>query len=287
MDKRTRSRLQKTLLAMLAYNPGEFRLVGSKEGWVKISDVVKALHEEGLFRFLTPKSLFQFMAMFCQDHLELHEDSSCVRARDETLRSEAFRYPVAIPPARLYVPIRKRAALNVEKKGLAPAQGTAWVVLCSEEAEALHLGRRRGAMEIVCVDSKGAEDRGVVFRHGGGCLYLADWIPSQALSFSRELSIWMRMEEAERKERKRQEELAGQKGLESLLSLMAASDTDDYGQERSGGKKRKGAEKTRPGSIFPTAERLSPLYDEKELLRQRFSKKRGKRTKRGKKGPGR
>jgi RNA:NAD 2'-phosphotransferase (TPT1/KptA family) len=118
MDKRTRSRLSKTLLAMLAYSPGEFRLVGGSGGWIKISEAAKALHEEGLFRFVTEASLKQFVTLFCSDLFELNHDSSLIRCRDEVLRAKAFEYPISFPPERLFCAFRKRAAFNVEKGGL-------------------------------------------------------------------------------------------------------------------------------------------------------------------------
>ncbi len=271
MDKRTRSRLRKTLWAMLAYSPGEFRLVGARGGWIKISEAAKALHEEGLFRFVTEASLKQFVTLFCSDLFELDHDSSLIRCGDEALRARAFEYPVSFPPKRLFCAIRKRAAFSVEKGGLRPTGDLPWVVLCKDRDSALLLGKRRGAFEMAEVNSKVAEGRGVRFRAGGGSLYLADWIPPDAVSLSEELIVWMRMEEAARKERKRQKEAVEQDRTESLLSICTPSSSA-------------GQRGMHPGSIYPTAERMLRFYDEKEQARTRFSRKRSKKGKKRRKG---
>ncbi len=261
MEKRVRTRLKKTLITMLGHQPWAFRLVGDAEGWIPVSDLAKALHEESLYSFLTKDSLLQFIRIFCSDLVE--DRDGFVRCTDENLRYRSFDYPRTLPPDPLFIHVRKKAAAHIKKEGLVPPQGREWLVASSSKDTSAILGKRRGAFEMLTVDPVEAERRGVLFHYAGADLYLTSWLPASALSFPDELLEWI----WKRQEEKRQQEKAREESERQLREFFLHEEQES-----------RGVQENMPGSFTPSSHSLDPLYNPKEMARKRFArKKRGPR----------
>jgi len=173
MDKRERKTFNKLLLAMLARNPAEFRLVSTGGGWIKIKDIHKALQEERLFTHLTPGQIEQYLLIYRPDGLEISE--KWVRAVPEALHADIFDYPETRPPRILYLPIRPKASVRVEEHGIAASRESRWLVLSASMDTALLLGKRFHDNPVICKVMAGkAHDSGAVFRFAGADLYLVE-----------------------------------------------------------------------------------------------------------------
>ncbi len=172
MDKRQRKKFNKLLFNMLARNPARFRLIGDREGWIRIKDIHKALLEERLFHGLSPRSIEQHLMLFKPEGFEVSEGRA--RAFQGLQAPGIFDYEISRPPAVLFTPLRPRALIHVENSGLSCRDPGRWIILFSSRKEALLFGKRFHNNPVLCkVNALEASQAGVEFRHAGASLYLA------------------------------------------------------------------------------------------------------------------
>ena len=169
---RTPHYLAKILTTMLARAPEEFALVPDVEGFVKIKDLLKALHEEGL-GYVNRSHLNEVILSVPETPIEIVENR--IRARDRSrLPAPA---PAAEPPRVLFAAVRRRAHAFVLEHGLNPPAETGIVLVPKREA-AEKIGRRIDAEPvIVAVNVAACKQRGVQFHRAGEELFLAQSIP--------------------------------------------------------------------------------------------------------------
>ncbi len=173
MDKRQEKRLKKILINILAKNPAEFLLVGSEDGWIRIADLHKALMEEKLMPFMTPKTLEQYFTLYRPQEFEICQGKRLVRARPQHVAEGTFIYAPKEPPPFLFVPIRPKAYFAVEKGGIGPQHGKKWLILCASRQRATILGKRFHPKPlIVKVEARSAHLSGHPFHYAGSELYL-------------------------------------------------------------------------------------------------------------------
>jgi putative RNA 2'-phosphotransferase len=125
---------------MLAYvlgrRPEEFGLVPDGDGFVRVKDLLKALHEEDGWRYVNASHINEVLLSVPEAGLELAEGRIRVRNR-----------PTAGPPADqplpklLYAFIRRRAWPHVHTEGIQAAAAPG-VLLAADRAMAERLGRR-------------------------------------------------------------------------------------------------------------------------------------------------
>lgn len=133
-----RSRTPQGLAKMLAYvlgrRPEEFGLVPDADGFVRVKDLLKALHEEDGWRYVNPTHLNEVILSVPEAGLELAEG----RIRSRSRAAEPFAAPL---PKLLYAFIRRRAWPHVHREGLRAASAPG-VLLAVDRAMAERLGRR-------------------------------------------------------------------------------------------------------------------------------------------------
>lgn len=134
-----RSRGPRVLAKMMAYvlgrNPGEFGLVPDAEGFVRLKDLLKALHEEDGWRHVNPTHINEVLLSVPEAGFEVSEG----RIRAGTRRDhDVTDQPL---PKLLYVCIRRRAYPHVHAEGL-QAPSSPGVILAVEREMAERLGRR-------------------------------------------------------------------------------------------------------------------------------------------------
>lgn len=177
-----RSRSPQMLAKLLAYalgrRPDEFGLIPDADGFVKIKDLLKALHEEDGWGYVNESHLKEVMLTIPAPAFEI--DANRMRA----LRREppAAEPAPARPPKLLYAPIRRRAHPWVQANGIHPSSHPG-VVLAARRDLAERLGRRIDPNPVILVvNVHAAEAQGVAFARFGENLFLADHVPAGCFS---------------------------------------------------------------------------------------------------------
>lgn len=171
-------KLSKLLEYALGRNPDEFGLVPDDNGFVKIRELLKALHEEDGWKFVRQAGIHEVLVSIASPPVEVAEDR--IRAiQREHLEKRAY---AADPPLLLYTCVRRRAYPHALKKGIGP-MGRKNVVLASDGELALRLGRRFDADPVLLtINVDQAHDRGCLFLKASDRLFLCRHIPEGSFS---------------------------------------------------------------------------------------------------------
>lgn len=172
-----KTRSPQNLAKMLAYalgrRPDEFGLFPDGEGYVRIRELLKALHEETGWRYVNESHLREVL-------LTTPDPTFQIEARRiRSLRREAPAAEPASerPPKLLYAHVRRRAYAWVHANGIHPSAHPQ-VVLAAQRDQAERLGRRIDPDPVILtVNVHDAESHGVVFARFGDGWFLADQIP--------------------------------------------------------------------------------------------------------------
>lgn len=166
------ARLSKFLSYILGRRPDEFGLVPDPQGYVRIKELLKALHEEEGWRHLRMGHFNEVAISMVPPPIEIEEDR--IRASDRSqlpIMTQAEQMPKL-----LYFTVRQRAYPAVSEKGTT-AGSRPHLVLSSDITMAQRLGRRIDNQPVMLtVQVQRAIERGAQFQRYGESLYLADRI---------------------------------------------------------------------------------------------------------------
>jgi putative RNA 2'-phosphotransferase len=179
MDKtRSPQNLAKMMAYVLGRRPDEFGLIPDADGFVRIKDLLKALHEEAGWGYVNESHLREVLLTVPAPAFEI--DAQRIRARlRESLPSES---EAERTPKLLYTSIRRRAYPSVHANGIRPSAHPR-VVLAAQREWAERLGRRIDPDPVILtVNVHTAEERGVAFARFGTGLFLAEQIPAGCFS---------------------------------------------------------------------------------------------------------
>jgi putative RNA 2'-phosphotransferase len=178
----SKTRSPQNLAKMLAYGlgrqPDEFGLIPDADGFVRIKDLLKALHEEQGWGYVNESHLREVLITIPTPAFEIEVQR--IRARNR----EALMVACAPerPPKLLYAFVRRRAYPYVHANGIGPSSHPR-VVLASQPDQAERLGQRIDPDPVILtVNVRAAEAQGVVFARFGEGLFLADQIPAGCFS---------------------------------------------------------------------------------------------------------
>ena len=164
----------KFLTYVLGNRPDEFGMVPDKQGYVKIKDLLKALHEEDGWRSFRQASINEMMISLPSPQFDLRENN--IRALDR--QHLPRRMAPDTPPKLLFTCIRSKALYTVVDKGILP-MGRSHVILSSNKAMANRIGRRIDASPaLLTVNVHSAMQAGTLFLQAGVELFLARSIPA-------------------------------------------------------------------------------------------------------------
>ncbi len=177
-DQKQNKRLSKIIDYMLDKAPDEFGLLPDEDGFVKVKDLLQALHEEDGWRHVRQATLNELVLTLPEVSFEIIDNR--VRSRHRTGPSSPV---IADPPPRLlYTCIRPKAYPHVLQKGLSPSAHSQ-VVLAADKILAEKIGKRKGPDPVtLTVLTDEASAQGVLFYRSGENLYLADFIPQGCFS---------------------------------------------------------------------------------------------------------
>lgn len=176
--KKDPQRLVKYLFYILGHRPDEFGLVPDKNGYVKVKELLKAMHEEADWRFFRKSNLDEIFVSVPHPPIELKDNF--IRAKDRT--QLAKRTSITNPPKILYTSVRRKAYPVVLEKGIAP-MGREHVVLSSNHDMAARIGKRLDNQPVLLtVNVEQAMNRGILVLRSGKDLFLARHIPVDCFS---------------------------------------------------------------------------------------------------------
>lgn len=166
-------KLAKLLDYALGRNPDEFGLVPDEDGFVKIKELLKTLHEEEGCKFVRKASIDEVLYSIATPPVEMKGDRIRALGR-EHLKKRGYAED---PPLLLYTCVRRRAYPHALKKGISP-MGRKHVVLSSDTDLALRMGRRFDADPVLLtVNVDQAHDRGCMFLKASQRLFLCRHVP--------------------------------------------------------------------------------------------------------------
>ncbi len=172
-DQKQDKKLSKIIAYMLGVAPEEFGLMPDEDGFVKIKELLQALHEEEGWRHVRQATLHELTMTLPEVSFEIRDNR--IRSRE---RSESA-YPVVsqTTPRQLFTCVRQRAYPHVLQKGIFPTSHDR-ILLSSDRELAEKIGARRDPEAItLTVHTEEAENENVVFYRSGEKMYLADYIP--------------------------------------------------------------------------------------------------------------
>jgi putative RNA 2'-phosphotransferase len=170
--------LAKMLNYVLGRRPDEFGLIPDAEGFVRLKDLLKALHEEEGWGYVNLSHLNEVLLTVANAPVEIAEGR--IRARSRA--ASALEMPEPEPPKLLYACIRRRAYLHVYAEGIRPSAQPR-VVLTADRTLAERLGRRIDPDPVIlAVNVPSALAKGILFSRFGENLFTADDIPPDCFS---------------------------------------------------------------------------------------------------------
>ncbi|RPJ74704.1 MAG: hypothetical protein EHM15_04880 [Desulfobacteraceae bacterium] len=171
-SSRTPQYLAKVLTSILGCEPSELALVPDAEGFVKIKDLLKALHEEG-FGYVNRSHLQEITLSIPDPPIEICDNR--IRAKDRSRLPSPST--AETPPGQLFAAVRRRAHPVVLERGLQPAHGN-HILLAAEREAAIKIGRRIDPQPVILtVAVEACRRQGTIFHQAGEGLFLADVIP--------------------------------------------------------------------------------------------------------------
>ena len=162
----------------LGVNPAELALLPDEQGWVKIKDLLAALHSEEGWRSIRQTMIQDMAERIAKDLFEI--DGNRIRCRERGYPLPDYE---AVSPAHLYYGARRKAYPVLRERGLSAGEDGRPLILAADEQRALAIGRRRDAEPVlVTVQARQAAEQGSMFpAWGDGGLYLCDWADARFL----------------------------------------------------------------------------------------------------------
>lgn len=169
--------LEKFLFYVLAKRPDEFGLMLDSGGFVKITDLIRAVSEEEGFRYIRESHLKEILFLTSESIFETSDDR--IRAIN---RSGLEKFENILPKL-LYYAVKRKAYGHILEKGIFPDHGYSHIVLSSDQNMALRIGKRKDSQPvIVTVPTTVAVTEGTDLNRIGEKLYNSRHIPASCIS---------------------------------------------------------------------------------------------------------
>jgi len=171
--------LSRMLVYLLGHRPAEFGVVPSREGFVPVKELLKALHEEPGWCYVRQSHINE--VLLGNDRHLFETEGSRIRTlerRWDIHLEEAFLENL---PGILLTPVRRRAHPVVLEKGLIPAPGKL-LVFTADQSMAKRIGRRQDPDPVLIqVEAEKARREGVLF-YAFDTLYLSREVPARYIA---------------------------------------------------------------------------------------------------------
>ena len=160
--------VSRLLTYMLGHKPYEFGLVPDLEGFIAIKELLKAIHEEPGFRYVSQGNINEVLMSENRSLFEVREKQ--IRALDRQWNID-LTDPIQSLPKLLFLGIRRKAHPVVIEKGLRAIEGTCYP-LSSDRDMAHRIGKRRDQQPVILeIMADRAQTEGTLF-YAFGSLFL-------------------------------------------------------------------------------------------------------------------
>jgi putative RNA 2'-phosphotransferase len=163
---------------VLGRRPDEFGLVTDPEGYVKLKEFFKALHEEDGWKYVRKPHIDEILISSANPSVEIKADAIRAVCRDHLPE----HVPTSDLPKLLFTCVRKRAYPFVLEMGLAPA-AYPHVILTPDQEMVKRLGRRIDPDPVILtVHTHQAINEKVIFFKVGEVIYRTESLPAGCLT---------------------------------------------------------------------------------------------------------
>lgn len=163
----------KFLTYVLGVRPDEFGLVPDQDGYVKIKEFLKAVHEEEGWRSFRQGNINEMLVSLPNPPIQVNENFIRVKDRQRLPQRTALQ----AHPKLLFTCIRPKALRVIYEKGVGP-MGRNHVILSSDKGMAQRIGKRvHASPATLTVNVESAVKKGTLFLQAGENLFLARYLP--------------------------------------------------------------------------------------------------------------
>lgn len=168
--------IEKFLFYVLGKRPDEFGILLDIDGFIKITDLARAISEEDGYRFIRDSHIREVLISSSESLFETSDDR--IRAID---RSGIEKFENIIPKL-LYYAVKKRTYGHILEKGIYPDHGNSHIALSSDQSMALRIGKRKDNHPvIVTVPTTISINEGVDLNRIGESIYVSRHIPASCI----------------------------------------------------------------------------------------------------------
>lgn len=167
--------LSRTVSHALRHEPWLYELELDDEGWVEVTDLLAALHQEQRWSTITISDLEQMIATASKQRHELSHGR--IRARYGHSTPQRIHHEPSIPPATLFHGTSRQSHDAIRRYGLR-LMGRQFVHLSTDQHTAHAVGSRKDSHPIILtIDATLAHTAGIRFFHGNDQVWLSESIP--------------------------------------------------------------------------------------------------------------
>ncbi|MDY6855252.1 MAG: RNA 2'-phosphotransferase [Thermodesulfobacteriota bacterium] len=173
-DHRTKN-LRKLMSYILRHRPDEFGLVLDEEGFISIKELHRAIIEEEGWSYVRAGDILHVVHTSDKERFQIN--GKRIRAAYGHSFPMNIKYEPCVPPKILYHGTRLKTYPSILQNGLRP-MGRQYVHLTTLQELALRIGHRRTTEPILLtINSKRANEEGIVFFRANELIYLVEALP--------------------------------------------------------------------------------------------------------------
>lgn len=180
MSGQDRIKLSKWLSWVLRHEPAAVGLVLQENGWVAISDVMRAGMEHG--QPCSKEDLLDVVRTSDKQRFAVDGDELRIRANQGHSSPVVMSFPEVVPPMRLFHGTATRFIVAIRAAGLVKGQRH-HVHLSADVDTARVVGSRHGRVIVLTVDAQAMYADGHRFWRSENGVWLADAVPTAFLIF--------------------------------------------------------------------------------------------------------
>ena len=165
------------MVYVLGHHPDEFGLVPDLDGFIKIKELLWAIHEEEGWRYVRQSHIRE--VLLSKERVLFEADENRIKTRERRWELD-LKKPCYDLPKILYYPIRQRAHPHILEKGVTAISGEN-LILTSTREMALRIGLRRDQKPVIIEVSVDQARKSSIDFFNFGDLFLVERIPLNAI----------------------------------------------------------------------------------------------------------